>query len=85
MQAVLDLWSSQEELARDIGEKGVTVRAWKARGSIPASRDLKLVAAAGRRGIGLTLEHIARLRAGESDVVIPLQIATVTLPETWRT
>jgi hypothetical protein len=72
MKAVIELWPSAEAMAADIGEKGVTVRAWKQRENIPADRDLKLIEAAGRRGIGLTLEHLARLRAGQTDVVIPV-------------
>ncbi len=72
MKAVIDLWPSAEALADDLDEKGVTVRAWKQRENIPADRDLKLIAAASKRGIGLTLEHLARLRAGQTDVVIPV-------------
>ena len=71
MQIVFELWPSVAQMARDLGEKDVTVRAWKARGNIPAGQDVKLVNAARKLGKALTYEHLARLRAGEDDVVIP--------------
>ncbi|MBR9766003.1 MAG: hypothetical protein GYB53_21430 [Rhodobacteraceae bacterium] len=78
MQIVFELWPSVAQMARDLGEKDVTVRAWKARGSIPAGQDVKLVKAASELGKALTYEHLARLRAGDSDVVIPNADCNVT-------
>lgn len=69
MDGIFDLWPSMAELARDLGEKEVTVRAWKRRGSIPANRHVAVVEAADRRGLGLSFEALARAcaRAGQAD------------------
>ena len=48
------------ELARDIGENEVTVRAWKRRGSIPASKHVAVVEAARKRDLNLDYERLAR-------------------------
>lgn len=62
MEKVFSIWPTAAALARDIGESEITVRAWKRRMSIPANRDLTLIAAAKRRGHELTLEDLAALR-----------------------
>lgn len=64
---IIGLWPSAEALADDIGESGVTVRAWRNRGSIPSSRWLDIVAAAERRGLrGVSLEVLASVAAAKS-------------------
>lgn len=62
MDKIFSLWPTVAELARDIGENPITVRAWRRRRSIPADRDLLLVEAARRRGAALTLEDLAAAR-----------------------
>ncbi|MGG7567879.1 carph-isopro domain-containing protein [Rhodovulum sp. DZ06] len=67
MDAIFDLWPSMAALARDIGEREGTVRAWKRRGSIPAPRHAAVVDAARARGIDLTFEGLARACAGSRE------------------
>lgn len=62
MSRVFQIWPSAADLAREIGENPITVRAWRRRGSIPADRDLALIEAARRRGEDLTLEELAAAR-----------------------
>jgi hypothetical protein len=61
---IIGLWPSAEALGDDIGESGVTVRAWRNRNSIPAYRWLDIVKAADARGIeGVSLDALARIAA----------------------
>lgn len=61
---IIGLWPSAEALGDDIGESGVTVRAWRNRNSIPAYRWLDIVEAADARGIaGITLDVLASIAA----------------------
>ncbi|MFC3060029.1 carph-isopro domain-containing protein [Paenirhodobacter populi] len=72
MEKVFCIWPNAAELAREIGENPVTVRSWRARGSIPADRDVILVRAAAKRGAVLTVEELAearRKRASQERVV----------------
>lgn len=62
MDKVFTIWPNAAELAREIGENPITVRAWRNRGSIPADRDTILVEAAQRRGADLTLADLAEAR-----------------------
>lgn len=62
MEKVFSIWTNAAQLAREIGENPVTVRAWRNRGSVPADRDLALIEAAGKRGATLTLEDLAEAR-----------------------
>lgn len=62
MQKVFTIWPNAAELAREIGEKPVTVRAWRNRGSIPADRDRVIIEAARSRGIDLRYEDLADAR-----------------------
>lgn len=62
MDKVFSIWPNAADLAREIGENPVTVRAWRNRGSIPADRDTILVEAARRRGADLTLADLAEAR-----------------------
>jgi hypothetical protein len=63
---VIGLWPSATELARDLGVKEVTARAWKARG-IPAQYWADLVSAANNRNLtGVTFERLAALAAREA-------------------
>jgi len=48
-----------EAMAADIGEKPVTVRQWRNRGSIPPQYWRKIVAAASARGAVLSLDDLA--------------------------
>ena len=61
---IIALWGKATQLARDIGETGLNVRAWRNRNSIPPEKWVDVVAAAKRRGFkGVTVELMARLRA----------------------
>lgn len=57
---IIGLWPSAEELADDLGEKGVTVRAWKNRNSIPPAYWDGVVSAGARREYPVTLEALSR-------------------------
>ncbi len=46
---VITTWPSCAELGRDINEADITVRQWKTRGSIPASKWAVVLAAAAKR------------------------------------
>lgn len=62
---VIAQWPSAEALAADLDEKGVTVRAWRNRNSIPPAHWSRVVAAAQARGIGsITHELLANIAAG---------------------
>lgn len=63
MDKIFGYWPSLAELARDIEQDPVRVRQWKGRGSIPAKHDLKIVAAAERRGYPVTLQDLAVARS----------------------
>lgn len=64
-RTIIAHWGSAETLAADIGSSGVTVRAWRNRDSIPASRWLEIVAAARSRGFdSVTLDALAHAAAG---------------------
>lgn len=49
-KTVIALWGTASNLARDIGEKDVTVRAWGNRGNIPPRYWPSIERAAKRRG-----------------------------------
>jgi hypothetical protein len=49
---VINLWKTAEELAAEIGEKGVTVRQWRNREIIPPARYPAIVRAAEARAEG---------------------------------
>lgn len=59
---ILGRWPSRKELAEDIGKGVIVVHRWHQRKSIPAEYDLDLVEAASKRGIGLSLEDLAKAR-----------------------
>lgn len=63
---IINAWPSRAEFAADMQEPIGTVHKWFQRDSIPSDRDLGLVAAARERGLGLTLEAIAGIRAESS-------------------
>jgi hypothetical protein len=61
---VVNCWESAEQLAADLKEKGVTVRQWRNRDSIPPEYWPRLVVAATGRGFSdVTLELLAALAA----------------------
>lgn len=66
-ESVIDLialWPSQTTLAADLGEADATlVRMWKYRQRIPADYDVRIVDAAKARGLPVSFETLARLRA----------------------
>jgi hypothetical protein len=65
--AIINLWETAEEMAADLGEKGVTVRQWRNRGSIPSDRWLAVAAAAEKRGFAaVTLNLMAGLAAKQA-------------------
>lgn len=60
--AIIDLWPTAEDLARDIGADGGLVRAWRWRNSIPGRYILAVAEAAEKRGfVEATLDKIVRL------------------------
>lgn len=72
--AIISEWPSAAALARDLGEKEVTVRAWRARG-IPGAYWNRIVAAAQARDLAtVTLERLA-LVAAQSASTTPSKAA----------
>lgn len=69
--SIIGLWASAADLARDLGLKEVTVRAWRARDVIPAEYWPELVTAAGKRAEAdgkfqiVTLDLLVTLAARE--------------------
>lgn len=63
MEHIRTIWPKITDLADDLGLPYTTVHSWAVRGSIPARYDLKLVAAAKKRGSKLSLEALATMRA----------------------
>lgn len=63
MDHIFSIWPTVADMARDLGENPVTVRAWRQRGSIPAKHDLAIIECARERGAEVTLEEMARFRA----------------------
>lgn len=63
---IIQRWKSAETLARELGEKGVTVRQWGNRNSIPPEKWMAIVEAADRSGFeDINLELLASIaRAG---------------------
>lgn len=62
--SIIGLWPSAEALAADIGEKGVTVRSWRLRNSIPARHWPAVVNAAADRGFkGVTFDRLSIIAA----------------------
>ena len=57
--AVIELWPTAEALAEDISTSVNTVRGWKRRRSIPVWDWSRVIAAAERRGLTLTVEMLA--------------------------
>ncbi len=64
---IMKRWPSAQTLASDIGEPYLTVRQWGVRDRIPARVWPRIVAAAGARGIDVTLELLADLNARRSE------------------
>lgn len=62
VEAVLSLWPSMSELARDLDLDPTVVRMWKRRKWIPADYDYAIVRAGRKRGITIQLETIALIR-----------------------
>jgi hypothetical protein len=63
---VIDKFPSAEALATEIGEKGVTVRAWRQRKSVPPRYWSAIANAAQRNGIeGVTVEALCSIATSE--------------------
>jgi hypothetical protein len=61
---IYEPWGGNAEaMAADIGEKPVTVRQWRNRGSIPPLYWRKIITAAEARGARLTLDQFVPERA----------------------
>lgn len=56
-------WPNRAALAADAGRSVITVHSWWRRNALPADIDCLLVEAARLRGIALSFEELARLRA----------------------
>jgi hypothetical protein len=61
--AIIELWESQVEMARDLGVKPYQVRDWKRRGWIPPEHDLAIIKVARMRNLPVTLEVLALARS----------------------
>lgn len=69
---VIALWPSAEALAADLSLRGVTVRQWRNRNSIPAAYWGEIVAAAEARGAtGLSLDVLAKIAAAAKAGQVP--------------
>ena len=68
---VIRLWPSAEQLADDLRIKGVTVRQWRNRNSIPAEHWIRLIEVARARALSVTLDDLARLAANPPDADAP--------------
>lgn len=56
LKPIYAVWDhNAEAMASDIGEPGVKVRQWRNRGNIPANYWQRIISAAARRGVDLTL------------------------------
>jgi hypothetical protein len=53
---IYSAWGNAEEMASDLGEKGVTVRQWRNRGNIPPEHWARIIEKAAARGTDLTVE-----------------------------
>jgi DNA-binding transcriptional regulator YiaG len=60
---IIALFGSTRALGAALGVSRETVKKWAQRGSIPAEHDMALVTAAHERGLPVTLETMARMRA----------------------
>ena len=49
-------WGNAEEMASDLGEKGVTVRQWRNRGNIPPEHWARIIEKAKERGTELRVD-----------------------------
>jgi transcriptional regulator with XRE-family HTH domain len=58
VQALIEKFGTQEALAEAVGTTQSSVAGWKSRGTIPTGQLPKIVAAARKRGIRLTLEDL---------------------------
>jgi len=63
---IIDLWPTPDVLATEIGENVWTVRKWKQRGRIPASRWIAVANAARAKGNLITAEQMAKMVAREA-------------------
>lgn len=79
MDEIFSHWKTLAAFAEDIGAEYYQARQWKQRRSIPARFDLRIVAAAERRGFPVTLEKLAHLRAAEAGLE-PLSSEGVSAP-----
>jgi len=61
-RSIVEMWPTSEALANDLSLKGVHVRAWKRRNSIPWGHWPTLLRAAKRRGIGLSKRQLDEAR-----------------------
>ena len=60
---IIGIWPSLREAAAEIGVDRETVKSWAQRNRIPAEHDVAVVRAASARGVALSYEHLAQLRA----------------------
>lgn len=73
--AVIRLWDSAASLARDLGLKEVTVRAWRTRDAIPPEYWKAIEAAAAARGFGIPIsaDLLANLAARSKTHSLPTE------------
>ncbi len=63
IRTIIGRWPSRKVMAADIGKTAATVNLWVHRGNIPAEFDVELMAAAKKRGVFLSYEELAKMRA----------------------
>lgn len=69
---VLQRWRPLEKLAQELGERGVTVRQWGNRNSIPPEHWLSIVQVAERYGFNdITIDLLARIAASGGELSDP--------------
>ncbi len=68
MTKIYAAWDSAEEMAADLSEKGVTVRQWRNRNSIPPEHWANVIEKAALRGVVLTVADFGGVPAVVSAV-----------------
>lgn len=57
MREIIERWPTVKALSEDMGVEYITAASWKRRGNIPPKYWRRMVEAAHKRGIALTLEE----------------------------
>ncbi len=63
IRTIIGRWPLRKVMAKDIGKTRATINLWVHRDNIPAEYDVELMAAAKKRGVFLSYEELAQMRA----------------------